>query len=257
MFWFANRVTICGKRVHMADDQPTSLTSASLVYERLRNDILTSSLPASAKLRIDSLKERYGVGPIPLREALNRLLSEGFVALEDRKGFFVPAVSLEELLELTRTRCWLNEIIIREALKAGDVHWEERVVLASHYLTRTSRSPTADGAVINRQWEERHRDFHMALVEACPSRWLRDFHANLFDSADRYRHQYFTAEAPVGERDVGGEHLKMLDLALARDSAGLIKLYNRHIEQTTQIILESVSAIASKAEPRGRRKTLA
>ena len=229
-----------------------SMTSASLVYERLRTDILTSALPASAKLRIDSLRDRYGVGPIPLREALNRLLSEGFVALEDRKGFFVPAVSLAELRELTNTRCWLNEIVLRETLKAGDTKWEERIVLAGYYLGRTPREPMSKDTIINRDWETRHRDFHIALVEACPSRWLRDYHANLFDAADRYRHQYLSA-APVGARDVSDEHHKMQDLALKRDLAGLLKLYNRHIVQTTEIIIASVQPASRASEGKRSR----
>lgn len=234
------------KKQSPSDEAPVALTSASLVYERLRTDILTSTLPASAKLRIDSLRERYGVGPIPLREALNRLLSDGFVALEDRKGFYVPAVSLAELRELTNTRCWLNEIVLRESLKAGDASWEERVVLAGYHLGRTPREPATKDAVINRDWEMRHRDFHIALVEACPSRWLRDYHANLFDSADRYRHQYLSAAAPVGARPVSDEHLGMQDLALKRDFAGLLKLYNRHITQTSDIIIASVQQPARR-----------
>ena len=226
----------------MANGSPISLTSASLAYERIRGDILSNVLPASTKLRIDSLKDRYGVGPIPLREALNRLLSEGLVALEDRKGFYVPSVSISELHELTRTRCWLNEIVIRESLKAGDKAWEQRLVLAHYYLSRTSRAPSAPGAMINHDWERLHREFHVALVEACPSHWLRDYHANLYDAADRYRHQYLSAAAPVGARDVGDEHLTMHEMAMNRDVGGLIETYNRHIRRTTDIIVAAVEA---------------
>jgi len=228
------------------NDMASSLTSASLVYDRLRGDILRGTLRASEKLRIDALRDRYGVGPIPLREALNRLLSEGFVALQDRKGFYVPAVSLEELDELTRTRCWLNEIIVRESLRAGDSQWEERVILSSHYLGRTPRAPSMPTGIINPDWERRHRDFHVALMESCPSHWLRDYHASLFDLADRYRHQYLSARAPVGARDVTDEHETMREMALSRNIDGLIETYNSHIERTTAIIVNSVQDAASK-----------
>jgi GntR family carbon starvation induced transcriptional regulator len=224
----------------MTEEAPATLTNASLVYERLRTDILRGALKASAKLRIDGLRERYGVGPIPLREALNRLLAEGFVALEDRKGFFVPAVSLDELRELTQTRYWLNELVVRESLKAGDTRWEERVILATHYLGRTPRAASGNAGAINPEWERRHREFHLALMEACPSRWLRDYHASLFDYADRYRHQYLSATAQVRAREVADEHKAMGDLALARDTGGLILAYNLHISQTTEIIIRSV-----------------
>jgi GntR family carbon starvation induced transcriptional regulator len=218
------------------DSATLTQTDASMVYERLRDDILNGTLGPSVKLRIDQLKERYGVGPIPLREALNRLLTGGFVALEDRKGFCVPDVSLDELRQLTQTRCWLNEIVIRESLAAGDKKWEERLILAAHYLRHTLRSPSPESPLINREWESRHRDFHVAVVEGCPSPWLRDFHATLFDYTDRYRHQYLSASAQVSARNVAEEHDQMLSLALARDTPALIGIYNKHIEQTTDII---------------------
>jgi GntR family transcriptional regulator, carbon starvation induced regulator len=237
------------------DDSGVTQTSASIVYERLRDDILSGALRASVKLRIDKLRERYGVGPIPLREALNRLLTEGLVTLEDRKGFCVPAVSLDELRQLTQTRCWLNEIVVRESLAAGDKRWEERVILAAHYLRHTPRAPDSEFRMINREWEWRHRDFHIALIEGCPSRWFQDFHATLFDYADRYRHQYLYARAQVGERDVSEEHDRMQTLALARDSRGLIDLYNRHIEQTTNIIIKSVDGPGVRSDRKSRPRT--
>src|SRR3990172_5019394 len=83
-------------------------TLASSVYERLRQDVLTGELLPGHKLRIDALRLRYGVGASPVREALNRLVSEGLVTLEDQKGFRVAPVSLDELRELTHTRCLIN-----------------------------------------------------------------------------------------------------------------------------------------------------
>jgi len=77
-------------------------TLASTVFEQLRRDIVSVQLAPGEKLRIEALRERYGVGGSPVREALNRLSAEGLVWQQDQKGFRVAPVSERELEELTR-----------------------------------------------------------------------------------------------------------------------------------------------------------
>ena len=55
------------------------ITAATSVYERLRQDILNGELRPGQKLLIDFISDRYGAGLNPVREALNRLSSEGLV----------------------------------------------------------------------------------------------------------------------------------------------------------------------------------
>src|SRR6056297_3033594 len=49
------------------------------VYEALRRDIVFGRLRSSQKLKLDPLRRDYGASIATLREALNRLASEGFV----------------------------------------------------------------------------------------------------------------------------------------------------------------------------------
>ena len=149
------------------DTGPTSLelaaethgTLASSVYDRLRGDILTGILAPDEKLRTEALRVRYGVGNSPLREALNRLSVDGLVTRVDQKGFRVASASHAELEELVRTRCWLEEIALRESIAHGDAAWEERLLIAYHRLTRikpaaragccsSARSSTIRGSAI-------------------------------------------------------------------------------------------------------------
>ena len=57
-------------------------TQASTVYDRLQDDILTGQLKPGRKLRLKELIEIYDTGNSPLREALNRLSSNGLVTRE-------------------------------------------------------------------------------------------------------------------------------------------------------------------------------
>src|SRR5215211_2947747 len=116
------------------------LTTATTVYDRIKDDILSGSLAPSLKLRIEFVCERYGTGASPVREALNRLSQDGLAERRDQRGFYVAPVSLEQLAELVKTRCWLEAIALRESIVHRTAEWEERLVLAFHRLSRTPRS---------------------------------------------------------------------------------------------------------------------
>src|SRR5687768_3832868 len=105
------------------DKNPETL--ASVAYQRLREDIINAKHAPGGRLRVQELSERYALGPSPIREALNRLSRDGLVTLSDRRGFSVTPLSRAHLEELTRTRCWLNELALRQSIAGGDAAWEE------------------------------------------------------------------------------------------------------------------------------------
>jgi GntR family carbon starvation induced transcriptional regulator len=218
--------------------EPGSLTGA--IYLRIRHDILTGALPPGQKLRIEGLCARYDVGSSPIREALSRLSAEQIVVQSDRRGFHAAPVSTDELEELTRTRCWVNEITMREAIAHGDEAWEERIVIALHRLERMPTGEVAGSDADSQEREERHREFHAALIASCPSTPLLDFSQALFDRADRYR-SLTRRRSPAQPRDTRSEHRAIMDATIARDTPTAIRLLNEHATRTAT----DVSVIAA------------
>lgn len=215
-----------------ADRQAATLTKS--VYEQLRADILAGRLRPGEKIRAISLRKRFNTAASPVREALNRLLSEGFVALEEQKGFRVAPVSYDELKELVKTRCWIDGLAIRESIKRFDVNWEENLVLALHRLSRISRGQA--GHVENADWESGHKAFHMALIGGCDSRWMERISEQLFDAAERYR---LLALEQVLERDELTEHQALVDACINRDPDRAVELLRHHYGQTFDAITSS------------------
>jgi GntR family carbon starvation induced transcriptional regulator len=56
-------------------------------YRRIRTDIVFGRLPPGQKLKLEGLREAYGASVSTLREVLNRLVAEGFVTAEGKRGF--------------------------------------------------------------------------------------------------------------------------------------------------------------------------
>jgi DNA-binding GntR family transcriptional regulator len=248
-------------------DRPSSLapagqehgtgTFASAAYDRLRREILTAAVAPGEKLLIRQICEEYNIGLNPVREALNRLSTEGLVRQVDRRGFSVAPLSADDLGELIWTRCALNELALREAIAQGDDTWEEKVILAAHRLTRTPRhlSPSAE---VNEAWEEAHKNFHAALLSACASKWLMGFCQQLFDAAERYRHlarRVSRAKGPQSPRDPG-EHQAIAAAAVARNADEAVRLLSAHFQKTADLVREDLawgtSALAALAVARGK-----
>ena len=219
------------------DGSDTAGTLATGVYERMRREILCGDLPPGEKLRVEHLRDRYGVGASPIREALNRLSVEGVVLREDQKGFRVAEVSVAELDELIKTRCWLEATAVRESIAAGGDAWEEDILLAFHRLSKAPRSADAESFEINPAWETLHRAFHMALIGACGSRWLIAYCEHLNDLADRYRQLAIREAYP--RRNEQDEHRAIMDAAIARDADSAVAALHQHYRRTADIIRTS------------------
>ncbi len=215
-------------------DGSVGATLNSSAFELLREDILEGTLAPGEKLRIDALKDRYKIGASPIREALNRLSALHLVEKIDQRGFRVALISAKKLVELAMTRCWVSEIAIRESIRAGDSAWEESVVLAHHRLKRYHETMTSP----DHEWEVLHRQFHLALIAACPSHWLREFHETLFDLADRSRHM--SIRQGEATRDVASEHQKIIEAVIQRDVPVAVALLNEHFRMTANIAIASM-----------------
>lgn len=211
-------------------------TRASTVYERLHDDIITGALQPGAKLRVKELIEKYNTGNSPLREALNRLSANGMVRREENRGFRVPPASTEELMELTRTRCWVEEIALRESINNGGAEWEERIVLAYHWL---SRAASNEGGIdsTSPDWEAHHREFHQALISACKSQLLMDFCSELSQRSFRYRNLVEVVE--YRDRHELEEHNELQEAALSRNADLAVELLKKHYTVTSEILLAS------------------
>ncbi len=214
-----------------------SETMASSVYEQLRTDILKGRLVPGSKLRLQHLGKEYGVGNSPLREALNRLTSNGLVTREENKGFRVSPASAEELYELIRTRCWLEETALRESIESGDADWEEAVVISFHRLNKLESTIDGSNFRSTAEWEQAHSDYHIALLSACRSNILLDFCRQLHERTLRYR----SLVEVVEYRDIHecGEHRKIQDAVLARDVEKAVEMLHAHYVVTLDIIKSS------------------
>jgi DNA-binding GntR family transcriptional regulator len=207
-----------------------SLPLTEQAFRSLRHDVLVGTFAAGSKLKLDELQDHYDISSSPLREALSRLAQEGLVRADERRGFRVAAISLDDLNDITHMRLLLDVQAIRSAIESGDDAWESAIVAAFHRLEKVE-SRLSDGPIIlDDEWSEVHRAFHVALIAACPSERQRGWSASLFDQAERYRR--FSARYRQVSRRKSTEHRKIMDATLNRNADLACALLSEHILST-------------------------
>ena len=229
-------LTASGLLTGAREASAAGLTLSSSVIVRLREVILNGEYPPGSKLRLDDLRERWGVSLSPLREALSRLSVEGLVTFEDNRGYRVAPVSREDLMEVTRLRYELESLALEESIRKADEPWEQAIVASFHTLDKFERlgRDTPDKL---EQWEAAHRSFHASILGACQMPLLLQFCTTLHDRSDRYRRIYLQQGRKPPKRDVAKEHRDIMDAALSRDVNRAKKLLRQNIELTGSYLL--------------------
>ncbi len=92
---------------------PSNLTT--LAYNSIKEYILDGKLDENSRLTEEFLSSQLGISKSPIREALNRLETEGLIRIEPRKGAYLRRLSTEEVTDLYDLREALETHVVRTA----------------------------------------------------------------------------------------------------------------------------------------------
>ncbi|AZG08562.1 GntR family transcriptional regulator [Pigmentiphaga sp. H8] len=207
---------------------PSGPTLSTTLVEALRGSILGGTLLPGSKLRLDELREQYDVSLSPLREALTRLVSDGLIVTNDKKGYRVAPVSADDFREVTALRMNLEVMALGESIRRGDEHWEDALVAAYHRLSRLEAADRSGDKLP--AWEKAHRTFHITLFSACGMPLLLRFCNTLHDLSDRYRRLFLASNSP--DRNVPAEHEAIYQAALGRNAERACDILRQHLSRT-------------------------
>ncbi len=222
-------------------ESPNGRTAIEEVQASLREQILNGTLAPTSRLRVEAIRKEFGVGSSTVREALSRLLIENLVTTEGQRGFHVAAVSIDDFREIAEMRMLLEAKAVTESIRRGEDDWEARVVAAHHRLAKIETEMPGKEAASVDEWEARNRDFHDALISACPNRWLRNFREILYNQSVRYLRISVTERTIP--RDVRSEHQAIFDAVIARDIDLAEQLSRDHIWRTVPVIEARLASI--------------
>ena len=193
--------------------------------------ILVGEFRPGEKLKIDRLRSLLDTGASPIREALSLLTSDQLVERIDQRGFCAASADPENFSEILTLRCSLEDMALRQSIANATSQWEEALVLSHHRMLRESK----DNVEL---FEDRHKEFHIALLAGCGSPILLRFCSQLYDLNIRYR--YLAGRSlDYQARDVEKEHADIMQAAIDRDADRASECLLTHYQQTGEFLKSS------------------
>ena len=136
-------------------------------YLAIRTAIIRLDLPPSSLIDEVALCREFGLGRTPIREALHRLMHEGFVTIYPRRGAVVTPIGALDSQHLTQARLVWEPNIVRLAAQVGTPRaWDElECILADSPQSHETADDVAKGSEVNAR-------FHLGIAAATGNPYL-------------------------------------------------------------------------------------
>lgn len=198
---------------------PRRFSVRGQVLDALRAALLAGELAPGRIYSAPSLAGRYGVSATPVREAMQRLASEGAVEIVPNRGFLVTERTPREAAELAEVRALLEvPAMLRLARSVPARQWAALRPLADAATEAALRGDVAGYA-------EADRAFHAAVLGLGGNTQLVAF-------ADELHRRAQWSSAPVRGREGlvadAAEHAALLDALCAGDARTAESLVRAH-----------------------------
>jgi DNA-binding GntR family transcriptional regulator len=150
----------------MPDAGSRPANAAEGAYLALRTDILSGTLPEGLRLTEVTLAERLNLSRTPVREAVKRLLIEGFLTRSPGEGLRVTGMTPDEVQQIFRMRALLES---HGARRAAD-HATASQSAELHRLARVMTDHTPpDGEAGMEVLSAANAAFHRTIMQAARS----------------------------------------------------------------------------------------
>jgi DNA-binding GntR family transcriptional regulator len=201
-------------------------SSVERCVSAIRGMVLTGVLLPGEKLNQLELATQLEVSRVPVREALTRLQSDGFVVYRANTGWTVSRFNSDELAQLYLMRQLMETELLRTVdLGAVDVERMRELLERMQHISPVE-SPE--------EYQQVNMDFHFAVFDTSPLRLVREEARRLWFMSAFYRSLYI--HAPETSRRLHNEHERMIAAVKARNVARLIQISDQHRAGTQRMI---------------------
>lgn len=158
-----------------AMEQPKLKNFTEEAYQQIKGFILRSEIYPRQKIIIEDLSKQMGFSRTPIREAMSRLVMEGYVHQVLNRGFFVKEITVGEIEEFYGAREALEPYLAEEAARrVTPAQAEELETLLREYKEYVQQEPMRGRRLID-------TEFHTKVAEIAENSYLAGILTEVFE----------------------------------------------------------------------------
>ena len=209
-----------------------------VVFNTLRQAILTGELKPGERLMEIHLAERLGVSRTPVREAIHKLELEGLVTMSPRRGAAVAQItekSMSDVLEVRRAMDALCAELACERISDGELEQLKKACEEFEKATQTKNVKLIAQADVK---------LHEIILQATGNQRLVQLVNNLSEQMYRYRFEYIKYFSQ--HQNLVEEHKMIYEGLLSRDKERASEAAKLHIDNQRKTIIQQIRMDAEK-----------
>lgn len=208
------------------------------VYEQLKTMTVGYELKPGERLNEGEISKTLGVSRTPLREALNRLNTEGLLNFVPGKGFFCRELDAQEVFDLYELRKSIEISAARLAIARAK---DEDIQAVLAFLDSTGPDPGTRGTA---ELVDLDEAFHVQLMGMSGNKEMLRVLRNV---NERIRFVRWIDMGGLNRFQTQAEHRHIALMLKARDEAACVEALDKHIgrrlDQITSAIKQGYAEI--------------
>jgi DNA-binding GntR family transcriptional regulator len=211
-----------------------------VVYDYLKERILSGKIRPGEKITPKDISQQFSISGIPIREAINKLSSEGLITAIPHVGARVANIDKEKVEEIHMIRVELEILATRLACKHitnENLTKLEKIIMDSEQAIQLGKYE---------KFRELNKQFHIQVYRSTPFQILATMIVDLYEKLQ------LVPTLPWSEERVRrslGEHKLILKALVERNEKLATEVLRRQKEARWHAISESVEEIRKKGNP--------
>lgn len=187
-------------------------------YDEIKRKIVNCEHPPGELLNENVLATELNISRTPIREALSHLQEEGLVKIMPKKGILVSNITIADMSQIYQARLELEPFVVR--ISGPHLDSEELLRFRELFLVERNEDDIL-------QQLETDTGFHRYLADQCNNKYIAQLMNKILDENKRV---VISTKNKVRVEHSHDEHLKLVELLLAKDYEVAATLMRSHIE---------------------------
>lgn len=211
-------------------DEPDRILSAAEVAAWLRERIRTGRAVQGQRLVEADIIRETGATRSRVREALQRLESEGLIVIEEFRGASVRRFGRDEIRQIYRARMVLEGLAAHDFARADDPERKAQLVELQEQLNAVENTGDHPAFVrANDAW-------HALILDGADNDYVRGFVERL--RLPLYRLLFSAFFKPHRIDDANSDHRQITDAIVRGDAPEAERLMRKHVEDALAAVIE-------------------